>query len=265
MGLTWAHPRSRGENDRDVFPGDQAVGSSPLARAKRLPRSWSTCARRLIPARAGKTAPSSPSSPSRGAHPRSRGENCSSSVQRWFVTGSSPLARGKLDPEVAGFFSAGSSPLARGKLACRSPSHLLPRLIPARAGKTSSARWSTGRWPGSSPLARGKQARPGGQGKHCRLIPARAGKTLFLFAPPLCGGGSSPLARGKRSRDQREGYASTAHPRSRGENVCCVHGGHVAVGSSPLARGKPCKGSKNATQIRLIPARVGKTTTALTA
>ena len=52
-----AHPRSRGENDRDDVNGVTASGSSPLTRGKRRVRCrWCLCLR-LIPAHAGKTLP----------------------------------------------------------------------------------------------------------------------------------------------------------------------------------------------------------------
>ena len=113
----------------------------------------------------------------RGAHPRSRGEN---TRRYWYHSGKS-----------------GSSPLTRGK----HQAVLVPlwkiRLIPAHAGKTTTAgplwiqAWAHPRsrgentvdgatglaLAGSSPLTRGKHLvasspRPAG-----RLIPAHAGKT----------------------------------------------------------------------------------------
>ena len=73
--LSAAHPRSRGENDTLKQAGQQAEGSSPLARGKRNRRRERRLTRRLIPARAGKTPPDSLGRAPVGAHPRSRGEN----------------------------------------------------------------------------------------------------------------------------------------------------------------------------------------------
>ena len=50
-----AHPRSRGENHLTRGLIAAIAGSSPLARGKHTPASWNRDARRLIPARAGKT------------------------------------------------------------------------------------------------------------------------------------------------------------------------------------------------------------------
>ena len=53
----WAHPRSRGENTPPPSCRRSPRGSSPLTRGKRLRRGTDHCARRLIPAHAGKTLP----------------------------------------------------------------------------------------------------------------------------------------------------------------------------------------------------------------
>ena len=95
--LSWAHPRSRGENDSI--------------------KNIQTCANWLIPARAGKTLNEPEGGSPFRAHPRSRGENT------W--------RRGHERPP------SGSSPLARGKLCNHERSRCHGRLIPARAGKTS--------------------------------------------------------------------------------------------------------------------------------
>ena len=195
----------------------------------------------------------------------------------------------------------GSSPLTRGKLACRSPSHLLPRLIPAHAGKTPPRRPGRGWW-GAHPRSRGENSDGREAGAARRgLIPAHAGKTDFLAdgvrehrAHPRSRGenqshaseaiasrGSSPLTRGKRGRARR-GCAetrlipahagktalrwrcrrgTTAHPRSRGENLAEQGWDVPALGSSPLTRGKRARRPPWRRGCRLIPAHAGKTST----
>ena len=70
-----AHPRSRGENLMPLTNPSISDGSSPLTRGKRGYRDDRGVHPRLIPAHAGKTLASLLSLLSRGAHPRSRGEN----------------------------------------------------------------------------------------------------------------------------------------------------------------------------------------------
>ena len=111
-----AHPRSRGENTRQVVQVRHAHGSSPLTRGKLRHRVPVSLAKRLIPAHAGKTRTSTASTRWIAAHPRSRGENPLSARPTRVPSGSSPLTRGK--------------PFISER--CRHRA----RLIPAHAGKT---------------------------------------------------------------------------------------------------------------------------------
>ena len=233
-----AHPRSRGENLKQIARDVNKSGSSPLTRGKPADRAGRLAVGGLIPAHAGKTFNRELSRVDGRAHPRSRGEN-----QTNWDTGGGEL---------------GSSPLTRGKH-CASPCTRQPHgLIPAHAGKTLGSRqdkaankahprsrgenslglppaWRGG---GSSPLTRGKPHRVPGQRGERGLIPAHAGKT------------SSP--RPNRSR-------GAAHPRSRGENSPTGKLIGLATGSSPLTRGKHAGDRGRARRDRLIPAHAGKT------
>ena len=153
---------------------------------------------------------------------------------------------------------SGSSPLTRGK-----PDRILhhpeaPRLIPAHAGKTRSARPSrsrSGAHPrsrgenlavppldkadiGSSPLTRGKLGGWQWYRDPRRLIPAHAGKTVLR----ALGAG-----------------ACAAHPRSRGENTRFLKVALFQAGSSPLTRGKRLSRLRGRSRAGLIPAHAGKT------
>ena len=172
-----AHPRACGENPRPWSPRLWTFGSSPRVRGKPHMSKRDSAARRLIPARAGKTGGADGEGDGEGAHPRACGENRSMSRVACSMLGSSPRVRGK--PKRPG--------AKRGAL----------RLIPARAGKTrglprdrraSAAHpracgenlmnhQSRGSHPGSSPRVRGKQDPYFGARQAQRLIPARAGKT----------------------------------------------------------------------------------------
>ena len=233
-----AHPRSRGENVVATLSSKSLTGSSPLTRGKRDGYPRPRRAVRLIPAHAGKTKLREIGVPSRGAHPRSRGENRTVTL----------YARGDL----------GSSPLTRGKPARAGPRRGRGRLIPAHAGKTPKASERPGTHrahprsrgensftppmivacKGSSPLTRGKLACFGRADPIPGLIPAHAGKTLVS--------GSKLSAR-------------AAHPRSRGENAETVNSTVSKSGSSPLTRGKRTHRHNHTNTRRLIPAHAGKT------
>ena len=114
-----AHPRSRGENHLLGPRGRLRRGSSPLTRGKLTLLVSGDHPPGLIPAHAGKTIPGVSSRRRGWAHPRSRGENVDECVYR---------ERG-----------LGSSPLTRGKHGGRWPRGGRGRLIPAHAGKTSTA------------------------------------------------------------------------------------------------------------------------------
>ena len=172
-------------------------GSFPRVRGKHLLRAAADGVDGLIPARAGKTSSRQAAALKKRAHPRACGEN-----------------------EVAGLVHGGvpgSSPRVRGKRRSCHQAHRGRGLIPACAGKTSSASLPTcGRrahprvcgenampchWvpfaKGSSPRVRGKQASAVLDRTWSRLIPACAGKT---------------------ARIRRLEAARRAHPRVCGEN-----------------------------------------------
>ena len=137
------HPRSRGVYPRRRGARMTAAGSSPLARGLRPTARPCGPTTGIIPARAGFT-PGAGQAPADGTdHPRSRGVYPAAQDGEWEVSGSSPLARGLLPRPP--------------RRACAR------RIIPARAGFTTAAAWSSGAKRGSSPLARGLPC-PGGRG-----------------------------------------------------------------------------------------------------
>ena len=175
--LTWAHPRSRGENSNEPPSFSRSPGSSPLTRGKLAVDGGLDGIERLIPAHAGKTPEAAIPRSCQGAHPRSRGEN--------------------YGPETGHLVGTGSSPLTRGKRGVPDRVGERDRLIPAHAGKTKSPSGCQGfGWAhprsrgenrgmrpsghssgGSSQLTRGKHGMRGPLRRPLGLIPAHAGKT----------------------------------------------------------------------------------------
>ena len=210
------HPRSRGVYPMRSSRTATGPGSSPLARGL-LARTWrKRPVDGIIPARAGFTRCPACGTGTERDHPRSRGVYS--------------------EPSAASGPRCGSSPLARGLPVGRRVRRRTPRIIPARAGFTSSAPaagprgWdhprsrgvyltaatSTLEKLGSSPLARGLQADTPADADAVRIIPARAGFT--------------PDRPGHPDGDQD-------HPRSRGVYPARSEPAVAPRGSSPLARG----------------------------
>ena len=319
-GTSGAHPRSRGEHSTFATVRVRARGSSPLARgappgcrAARRPAGGSSplargalsvvfgvlSAGRLIPARAGSTGAGSPSSRSRRAHPRSRGEHRQDLAAGFSECGSSPLARGAhlrgdRRPVDRGLIPAraGSTPSRGGADACS-------RAHPRSRGEHDHVSTSPTTLRGSSPLARGARPDRDPSDRFLGLIPARAGSTSptstrrpasrahprsrgehsMLFGSGSAFSGSSPLARGAHPDPRRtpadpgliparagstasipsRENSERAHPRSRGEHGPASYGDLVLEGSSPLARGARDGTGRGSGPAGLIPARAGST------
>ena len=192
----------------------------------------------LIPAHAGKTERWDVSAAATGAHPRSRGENGGDVCVHVREHGSSPLTRGKpfgLGDPVG---DLGLIPAHAGKTSSASHKKPTTRAHPRSRGENMLGEAKVVDWDGSSPLTRGKRRKDRLRLARLGLIPAHAGKTpLRACQPPEPG----------------------AHPRSRGENVSKKLAKSAASGSSPLTRGKPRTGRERRARGRLIPAHAGKT------
>ncbi len=113
------HPRSCGEHQLSDTRGAECKGSSPLVRGAPRVHVSDVVRVGIIPARAGSTTRRPYAETRRQDHPRSCGEHASVSLASHCRTGSSPLVRGA--PYV------------------RLPSPDDSRIIPARAGSTTSA------------------------------------------------------------------------------------------------------------------------------
>ncbi len=232
------HPRACGANrGRGVF-ASCASGSSPRVRGKRRGAGHRYDVARIIPARAGQTAPNPIGRGHGSDHPRACGANF---LDRWTT-----------------FFLFGSSPRVRGKPIARLPAAGRPRIIPARAGQTGVTGVPPVTVPdhpracganlgdetqitdttGSSPRVRGKRRHARSGTIERRIIPARAGQTMP--ATPGSGFGAD-------------------HPRACGANDQAEVRFDLRVGSSPRVRGKLGEGFKECEECRIIPARAGQT------
>ena len=168
LGVHRDHPRSRGVYRRGSPPPRGAKGSSPLARGLRRVRVQGLDNPRIIPARAGFTAISSPPSSPGTDHPRSRG------------------VYGGREEHIATL--CGSSPLARGLLTRFAPPRTTSGIIPARAGFT----------PGGRRFARSYQDHPRSRGVYSSSPidpPWEKGSS------PLARGLLAPLLRGQADAD----------------------------------------------------------------
>ena len=116
----------------------------------------------LIPAHAGKTRRRSVSISPRAAHPRSRGENATSTRPSGSAHGLIPAHAGKTIGGTGTTFQNPAHPRSRGENVIGSSR---PRV---RIG--------------SSPLTRGKLGRHSGGRRVGRLIPAHAGKTCAVLS-----------------------------------------------------------------------------------
>ena len=255
-----AHPRSRGENASIGPPRPSDPGSSPLTRGKRSQARRHGVSGGLIPAHAGKTLTGSAARSIRRAHPRSRGENMLTRRSTTYLTGSSPLTRGKRRMSRGSAVEYGSSPLTRGKPRLCASMICRPGLIPAHAGKTG---WTPDR-------ACHRPAHPRSRGENARLAclsrrmvgssPLTRGKPCRFFTVPASTG-LIPAHAGKTTQRRDAGAHPAAHPRSRGENnhPDLLHS--LPVGSSPLTRGKRSQARRHGVSGGLIPAHAGKTLT----
>ena len=192
---------------------------------------------RSIPALAGKPRTLSASRAERGVYPRARGEATCGAWRSRFCRGLSPRSRGS--PRFA---------LVGG---------VIPRSIPALAGKPLPGLNSSSR-AAVYPRARGEARRS------TRRTPLSCGLSPRSRGSPgtrrnaLPRGGSIPALAGKPHRrpdlcDLREVY-----PRARGEASGGSMGPGVPRGLSPRSRGSLLTETFNAASTRSIPALAGK-------
>ena len=227
-----------GENTWRLLTTQLSVGSSPHGRGKRGFLVFGRSVTRLIPAWAGKTLCVRRRLAGSPAHPRAGGENYKLNSSRTAGSGSSPRGRGKLALLLGRPRPMRLIPARAGKTTSSRSTKAHPRAHPRVGGENSLNDRRNSRPLGSSPRGRGKRVVVPLLGLLGRLIPAWAGKT-----------------------DNRGGRLSgfQAHPRAGGENRAILWAASLLAGSSPRGRGKRGFVDTNRHVEGLIPARAGKT------
>ena len=212
------HPRACGANSASNEAAMTRFGSSPRMRGKRMVAGiWQT-GRRIIPAHAGQTPPSTTRDTCRPDHPRACGANVMGASGEACKVGSSPRMRGK--HLGADRFNQ------RGRIIPAHAGQTFPQLFcpvfcsdhPRACGANHGGRAAFHAIHGSSPRMRGKLGQIIKTETRNRIIPAHAGQTHggVIVAVP-----------------------STDHPRACGANPNTVIPVTATAGSSPRMRGKP--------------------------
>ena len=171
------HPRACGANSASNEAAMTRFGSSPRMRGKRMVAGiWQT-GRRIIPAHAGQTPPSTTRDTCRPDHPRACGANLFDSSSSTHAVGSSPRMRGKQGRVRADPIRRRIIPAHAGQTRTPSSRSRPPPDHPRACGANYNGTYSTFDDLGSSPRMRGKrQADRRGRGPD-RIIPAHAGQT----------------------------------------------------------------------------------------
>ena len=207
-------------------------------RGKHLQRLHARFQRRITPARAGKT-PECPAAPTRSEdHPRACGENCQHFFMKNHKKGSPPRVRGKHEPEWSQIDFKRITPARAGKTHSASRLFSQPEDHPRACGENRLLYALISCVLGSPPRVRGKQLPLGGKIADGGITPARAGKTSMVVSYRSWG------------RD---------HPRACGENRNVQKSKCRKVGSPPRVRGKRGLRRDDVSQLRITPARAGKT------
>ena len=192
----------------------------------------------LIPACAGKTGLVVRDPRAGQAHPRVCGENLADELTELKPGGSSPRVRGKLKRARGFARCVWLIPACAGKTSSASPRPGVPAAHPRVCGENVGSLHGPLIRRGSSPRVRGKPVHGGHPHTVTRLIPACAGKTF---------------------PDPAKTSIPAAHPRVCGENPFPSRRAPHVAGSSPRVRGKPLPVAQGPPRGGLIPACAGKT------
>ena len=212
----------------------------------------------LTPACAGTSWRRSTSRGSPGAHPRVRGDICSTTNVRVERAGSPPRARGHQPDVNCVRVIPGLTPACAGTSPGTDVADRAVGAHPRVRGDITPARVVAEQSAGSPPRARGHHADDRGRDRHHGLTPACAGTSHAPPAPTRLAWGSPPRARGRQRLIARVGagqgltpacagtselfhqplLAGRAHPRVRGDVRGEVQTALAGAGSPPRARGR---------------------------
>ena len=171
------HPRSCGANICHRIRLRVERGSSPLVRGQPPRYRLRRIRRRIIPARAGPTSHSAEADRQSADHPRSCGANgCRCSVCGYGF-GSSPLVRGQPHRRDWHVHHLRIIPARAGPTSTRPSTHTVPTDHPRSCGANLATNAGPSCCCGSSPLVRGQHDTPTIWSVRWRIIPARAGPT----------------------------------------------------------------------------------------
>ncbi len=173
------HPRACGANEHVRFLVGLRHGSSPRMRGKRYQRPPPPRQRRIIPAHAGQTPPSTTRDICRPDHPRACGANAARLAPVVFHPDHPRACGANAAVRRSFMIPSGSSPRMRGKHRIIVGAKMEPRIIPAHAGQTIVPRHPR---------------------TMCPDHPRACGANLESNASSCCATGSSPRMRGKRRR-----------------------------------------------------------------
>ena len=207
-------------------------------RERRCHLYGSDLARRITPARAGKTRSRRRSLPGHRDHPRSCGKDRKVCTGSPYFLGSPPLVRERRHHIVDAAPSQGITPARAGKTRLRTTLSSWPWDHPRSCGKDPMRVFRILYASGSPPLVRERLESNMAVIKQLGITPARAGKTKLGTA---------------QSADRRD------HPRSCGKDLDYFVIFASNLGSPPLVRERLLYPANQKSFVGITPARAGKT------
>ena len=211
-------------------------GSSPRVRGAAQPADQGFAHDRIIPARAGSSWSSHGPAHKQKDHPRACGEQPFFPLRSTTMPGSSPRVRGAAYRADCGLSRRRIIPARAGSSSSRRETPPPSTDHPRACGEQVMTSMTALRSPGSSPRVRGAEEDDVARLRLGRIIPARAGSRARYVARPSC---------------------RSDHPRACGEQYVPVAVDDAVTGSSPRVRGADGPHARRHDPPRIIPARAG--------